>query len=198
MDEKIVEEAFLEILKRMIQKGKIDGAIELLREVLNCADYLKAERYVFAAFYQGFPLEIKEVILQGFLDTHRKCNYRPAHGYWVRSLSSFITILWVYRMDKWIKEFYEVAFKGAIELDDPGCYRYLKYLVKNFFDFARCDDNPSDFHLTLKNLSWLKTCGHTLLFKAMKAWIKRGRFASEETLRRWRVKQYQNLVFTLF
>ena len=169
-----------EIVKNLIEAGKMAEAIEAIRGV---KDYHDAEELVFLVLKdEASTPELLEATLEAFLNS-RENRYRQ-HGYWVHSLSHFTKHLWERRMDGWIKKFNEVAFKGAKELHDPNC---SDWLVGDFGGYAKFDDDPAEFHLTLSNLEWMdwKYSAYA------KARIEAGRFESEEAFLRWKLGQFE-------
>lgn len=165
-------------LKGLIQNGQIDRAIEMVRSTV---DYHEGESFVFTVLgEEKSTLELVEAVLEAFLGTRE--NRYDMHGNWVHSLSHFTRILWGRRMDSWIKTFNEVSFKGANELRDFGC---CDRLVGDFGRYAKFDDDPADFALTMENLSWMDWKYATY----SKARIEAGRFESEEAFLRWKLQR---------
>jgi len=163
-------------LESLIQEGSIDEATDLVQKASN---YAEAEGLVSVVLRSEKPApKLIEAVLQVFLE--RKENRYEMHGYWVHSLSHFSSQLWKLRLDSWIKKFNEVAFKGANELRDSNC---SDRLVSDFSRFAKWDDDPADFHLTMENLVWMDW----KYFQYAKARIEAGRFESEEAFLRWKL-----------
>lgn len=162
-----------EQLKGLIQNGMTEQAIEMVRSVL---DYHEGEEFVFTVLREEKSApELVEAILEVFFGT-RENRYKQ-HGYWVHSLSHFTKILWERRMDGWIKKFNEVSFKGANELHDSNC---SDRLIGDFGKFAKFDDDPADFHITLENVRWMDWSD-----LGVKARIEAGHFESEVAFLRW-------------
>lgn len=164
-------------LRGLIQNGQIAQAIEMVRSAKGCEE---GESFVTAVLWEEKSTpELTEAVLEAFLNTRE--NLSPKHGYWVHSLSHFTELLWERRIDRWIKNFNEVSFRGAKELLDSNC---CARLVSDFDRFAKFDDNPADFHLTPDNLQWVDLRYATAYFKER---IKAGRFESEEAFLRWKL-----------
>lgn len=165
-------------LKSLIQNGQMDQAIVMIQSV---SGYHEGERFVFTVLGEEKSTpELVEAVLEAFLSTRE--NRNREHGGWVHSLSHFTAILWERRMDGWIKKFNEASFKGANELRDPIC---SDRLVGNFGTYARYDDDPADFGLTLDNLSWM----NWKYDQYSKARIEAGRFESQEAFLRWKLRR---------
>lgn len=173
-------------LDTLIQNEQIDYANELVQDA---EDYKESEEFVFTVLgNEKSTPELVEATLKAFLDTRENCS--PQHGYWVHSLSHFTRILWERRMDRWIKKFNEVSFKGANELGDSNC---SDRLVSDFGKYAKFNDDPAEFALTPENLCWMNWKKYQ---KYEKARIEAGRFESEEALIRWELKQSRT--YTVF
>ncbi|MFH1171370.1 MAG: hypothetical protein V1778_02430 [bacterium] len=167
-----------EELKTLIQEGRM---VEALAMVSSAADYREAETFVFAVLREeSSQPELVDHALQVFLNS-RRTGWRE-HGYWVHSLSHFTDILWKRRLDldAWIARFNEVAFRGANE-GDPNC---SDRLVDDFASFARWDEDPAHFHLTMDNLRWMKW-GEDDFARGR---IEHGAFSSEEEYVRWQLR----------
>lgn len=171
-------------LRGLIQNGLTDQAIEMVRS----AKYDEGEAFVFTVMREEKSTpELVEAVLEVFLGA--RINRCPNHGCWVHSLSHFTDILWKRRMDKWIKKFNEVSFKGANELCDPNCSNRL---VSDFEQYAKYDDDPVDFHLTPENLRWMdwEYAAYS------KARIEAGRFDTEEAFLRWKLSWLEGNIQT--
>lgn len=159
-------------LTDLIQRGKIDEAINLVKSPMSYRDSEDLVRVVLED--EKSTPELIEAALEGFLATrqHRK----PEHGYWVHSLSHFTHVLWEKGLTDWVKKFNDAAFRGAIELDDSNCSARLVY---DYTNRAKWDDNPADFHLDLvEQVPW-EDWEQEGLTKEIEQ-IKMGKFASEE------------------
>lgn len=166
-------------LKYLIFKGKEENILSLLKTAEN---HDEAEEFVSIILKdKKTSLVLIENTLEVFLKSRK--NNNPMHGYWVFSLSKFINFLWQKRLDKWIKTFYEVAFKGAIELDD---HDYSERLVECFAYMANWDDDPKDFHITPENISWINW--DHLHQQRIKERVQR-KFDTEEEFLLWRLDE---------
>jgi hypothetical protein len=167
-------------LVALIQAGETSSALGIIGEARG---YRECEEFVFDVLGEEKSTpELVEAALKAFLGTRE--NYKPQHGYWVHSLSHFTKHLWKRRLISWIKRFNEVAFKGANELRDANC---SDRLVGDFAHFADWSDDPSDFHLTMENLGWMRW-EYSAYAKAR---IEAGVFTSEEAYVRWQLHQPQ-------
>lgn len=163
-------------LTELIQNRQINQATEMIR---SAEDYNEGEEFVFTVLHEEKSTpELIEVALESFLGTRE--NRHPQHGYWVHSLSHFTEILWERRMDRWIKKFNEVSFRGANELRDPNCSNRLVY---EFGNYAKFDDDPADFYLTPDNLRWMDW--EYAAYSKIR--IEAGCFESEEAFLRWKL-----------
>lgn len=109
--------------------------------------------------------------------TWKHCRVSPHE--WTKSLSDFTGKLWDQRRVEWIKRFYEAAFFGANELEDPG---YSDRLILDFAKYARWDDNPADFHIIPENIRWMDwRCNEKARLR-----IEHGPFESEEAFLQWK------------
>lgn len=168
----------LEQLKSLIQSGQIDRAIEMVQDV---KDHRDSELFVFTVLNEeNSTPELVEATLEAFLGTRK--NRSPEHGYWVHSLSHLTKTLWKRRMDSWIKKLYEVALKGANELQNYNC---CDRLAIDFAYYSEFDDDPADFALTPENLCRIDWKYATYA----KARIEAGRFESEEAFLCWKLRQ---------
>lgn len=162
-------------------KSKVAQVFELVATMVQLGHH-EGEETVYTVMKAGVdaPDGLLDRTLEGFMQTWRDWD----HGSWVHSVSHFTGDLWKIRpaMDKWIKEINRVAFKGADELGDSNC---CDRLVNDFARFARWDEDPADFGLTLDNLKWMnwKYCAYS------KARIEHGKFTSEAEYVYWQIQQ---------
>jgi len=176
-------------LETMIQNGKFDDAMAIIK---NETDHHEGENLVSTILRtkESTP-ELLEAALEMFLNT--KKNSYQQHGFWVHSLSHFSGPLWRHRADKWIKKFYETAFKGANELGNPSC---SDRLVDDFAWYANWNDDLTDFGLTPENLRCLNDIHDKHLNKKLayaKSRIEASPFASEEAFIRWKLNRPETL-----
>ena len=172
---------FGEKISNMIQNRKVN---EVLAIIKNETDYRKGEMIVSSVLYadKSTP-ELLEAVLDMFHNTRK--NSFQQHGDWVHSLSHFTKQLWNRRTDKWIKKFYETAFKGANELSNSNCSNRL---VDDFAWHASWNDDLADFGLTPENLRWMANDDSEFLAYAQSR-IKASPFASEEAFLRWKLNR---------
>lgn len=168
-------------LKELIQNGSFEQAIKMIRDA---EDYNESSGFAFKVLKEEKSTpELVEAVLEVSLSTRE--NHSPEHGYWVHAFSHLTGILWERRMDKWIKKFNEVAFRGANELRDANCSNRL---VEDFAKYAKWNDDPADFHLTIENLRWMDW----EYSEYAKVRIEAGRFESEEAFLRWELRQIKS------
>lgn len=162
-------------LKELINSGQTEKALELAKSPV---DDHEAEMFVRAALREEGASDLLDMALEAFLNSRE--NRSREHANWVHSLSHFSGELWKLRKLEWIKKLNEVAFRGVNELgNDLNSNR----LVEDFRDHALWSDDPAEFHLSLKNLSWMKWeyC------QRIRPWIENGKFESEEAFLRWKL-----------
>ena len=172
-------------LKDLIQCSQTADAVQWIKQ--HVTNHQNGEMWVFEVFKeQKSTSQVVDAVLEAFLNTRQ--NRKGGHRAWVHSLSHFTELLWEHRLDKWIKRFNEVAFKGATELDDSGC---SERLVENFAEHSKWNDNPVDFHLTDENLSsWLDWEYH----QYANARIVAGVFQSEKDFLDWKITILEALI----
>lgn len=164
-------------VEELIATGKIQKAINMT-QLAN--DYHTAEFLAKGILEKEDSTETEiDLALQIFLDSYRSC---PKRHYWVHSLSHFSEILWGRSLHEWIQKFNLISLKGAVELNDPTC---SDRLVEDFAHYAKWNNDPSDFHLRMVNLHWMKWENYDY----SKARIEAGKFKSEEAFLRWKVRQ---------
>lgn len=164
-----------EQLKSLIQNGRIGQAIKMVQTLRE----REREDFVFTVLGEDKSTpKLVEEVLEAFRNTRD-----GRHGAWVHGLSHITEILWERRIDGWIKKFNEVAFKGAVELDDSNC---CDRLVADFAKYSKWNDDPADFALTPENLVWMDSVKYLDYAKAR---IEEGRFKSEEDFLRWKLRR---------
>ncbi|HEY4506415.1 MAG TPA: hypothetical protein VJJ24_03140 [Candidatus Paceibacterota bacterium] len=145
-------------------------------------DYNEAEEFVDTILSgENVPPMLIDAVLEVFMATRE--NHYQYHGYWVHSLSHFTRKLWTRRQDSWIKRLNEIAFRGAIELNDSNC---SDRLVTDFGRYAKWTDHPADFGLVPANLTWMKWTDYNRYTRLR---IEAGRFESEGAYIRWELGQ---------
>jgi len=164
--------------------------LELLPVLYRVKDYYELESYVQAILKENVqkesPETIKEV-LNYFIDQRE--DFCPKHGYWVHSVSHFNGKLWEFGLISEIQKFLKISIKGANELSDDNCSGRL---IGDFFRHSRYNDNPVDFGISLKDISFYQLNGYE------KARIKKGVFDSEEEYLLFQLKYFDNPNLTLW
>ena len=166
-------------LKVLIAGGIVKETIELIDRAEQVNQWYVEE--VFES--QNPPIELINAVLEGYLRSRQ--NRRPYHGGWVHNLSHFTEKLWELRLTGWIKRFNEVAFKGAIELEDENCSERLIY---NFAEYSRYNDKPKDFGITPENTVWMEPSKYNAYARAR---IAAGAFHSQEAYETWKLQHKQ-------
>jgi hypothetical protein len=174
------------IIKEKIRNYLAQNDFKLVRSlVLDLDNYELVEHAVFAILEsQTVNLELLDFVLNHFLSTRK--NSKPAHGYWVHSLSHFIPKLWQIESYDWIKKLYIVAFTGACELQDPNCS--IK-LVLYFLEYRKYDTKPSDFGINNDSTAWINLS----YYDKEKIELENSPFESQEALLRFQLNSTMNI-----
>jgi hypothetical protein len=139
--------------------------IDIFESFLKYQNYKNAEKLILSAenlcealLFVNKSLcmrrEIPSSIIQSALLTYEKkyTNMGEDRVLWVRSLDSFLRVLWFFRLTDNIKRLYKIAFQGVREHGDTRyCYKLIKHFVKN----ARWDDFSGDYYISKKNTPWV-------------------------------------------
>lgn len=134
-------------IQKALKLEHYDKAIKLIRKA-NDEEW--CEIIINKVFNHHAPSKVRDVAFQTFLEARK--NPLVESGLWVHSLSHFLHRLWLHRMTKWIKIFYEAAFQSAKDSGDTRC---LDRLIHSFILFSKWSDDPLEFYLTQENVNTL-------------------------------------------